>query len=62
MVREVKQWSRLLIHNCYHQTLLLGACFGLLGCHIVSTYTELWDVSPSVLHIHHHLLHRSHYF
>ena len=62
MVGEVKRQSHLLIHNCYHQTLLCGACFGLLGHHLVSTYIELWDVSPLVLHILHHLLHRCRYF
>ena len=34
MVGEVTWWSCLWIPNCYHQSLLCGACFGLLDCHI----------------------------
>ena len=61
-VGEVIQWSHLLIHNCYHQTHLCGACFGLLDCQIILVHIEPWDVSPLVLHISHHLLHIYHYF
>ena len=62
MVGEVKQWSCLWIHNCYRQTLLRGAYFGLLDCQIILVNTEPWDVSPLVLHNLHPLLHICHYF
>ena len=62
MVGEVKQWSCLWICNCYHQTLLCGACFGLLDCQITLVYIEPCDVSPLVLHNLHPLLHIYHYF
>ena len=50
MVGVAKWWSHLLICNCYHQTLLCGACFGLLDCQIILIYTEPWDASPLVPH------------
>ena len=61
-IEGVKLWFRLLIHNCYHQSLLCGACFELLGCHIVSVYTEPHDVSPLVPHNLHPLQCKYHYF
>ena len=61
-IEGVKLWFHLLIHSCYRQSLLCGACFGLLDCHISLVYTELWDVSPLVLHNLHPLLHIYHYF
>ena len=61
-VGEVKQWSYLLICNCYCQTHLCGACLGLLDYQIILVYIELWDVSPLVLCNLHPLLHIYHYF
>ena len=61
-VGEVKQWSRLLIRNCYHQTHLHGACFGLLDCQIILVCTEPWVVSSLVLFTFCHLQCRCHCF
>ena len=61
-IEGVKLLFHLLIHSCYCQSLLHGACFVPLDCHITLVYIEPWDVSPLVLCNLHLLPHIYHYF